>query len=151
VDQAAIEQGIASVVWPGRMQVLRQDPILLLDGAHDPASISALLAALDRHFPGHPRRYVLGFSREKDWPQMIRQLAPTAKEFIFTAASTPRAVSPESAAKEALHLGVPYTTAADVATALDYVLSKSSTDEVICVTGSLYVIGDALRWWQRTH
>lgn len=148
VTAEAVRAGIASVVWPGRMQVLQERPLVLLDGAHDPASIGALLQALDRHFPGRPRHFILGFVREKDWPQMLRQLAPTADSFMLTAASTPRAVPPEVLAVVAEELDVPCAIMPDAATALPYALAQAAPHDLLCVTGSLYVVGDALKWWQ---
>ncbi|HEX2948927.1 MAG TPA: folylpolyglutamate synthase/dihydrofolate synthase family protein [Armatimonadota bacterium] len=149
VPRQAIDTGMRTVVWPGRLQVLQEHPLLLLDGAHDPASIDALLAALDQHFPGHTRRFIVGFSKEKDWPQMLRQLAPTASEIILTAASTPRAVPPDELARVAAELHVPFVTANTVEAAMNRALTAAAPDDLICVTGSLYMVGDALRWWQQ--
>jgi dihydrofolate synthase/folylpolyglutamate synthase len=151
LDAEAIRAGIGSVVWPGRLQVLHDRPLLILDGAHDPASIEALLLALDRHFPGRPRRYVVGFSREKDWRQMLRQLAPTAVELVFTAAESPRAVPPEELAAEASPLGTPGAVMPDPAQALATTLAQAAPDDLICATGSLFLVGDVLKWWRTAH
>jgi hypothetical protein len=118
VSTHAIRAGIGSVEWPGRMQVLRERPLLLVDSAHDPASIDALLAAIERHFPDRRRHYIVGFFRDKDWPQMLRQLAPTAASLLLTSNATPRAVPPETLAEEVRTLDVPYTTAPSMAEAL---------------------------------
>ena len=145
ITAEAMRAGLAGVRWPGRLQVLQERPLLILDGAHDPASIEALLAALARHFPARRRRYILGFSREKDWPRMLRQLAPSAAEFIVTAVDMPRAVPPAVLAEEAAALGVPVRSAPDVAGAVQLALVGAEADDLLCVTGSLYVVGDALR------
>jgi len=149
ITPAAIRAGIAGVTWPGRLQTLRERPLLLVDGAHDPASIAALLAALDRHYPGRPRIFILGFSREKDWPQMLRQLAPTTRACLLTAAATSRATAPSLLAAEAQALGIPHTLAPDVAAAIAQALTHAGPDDLICVTGSLYAVGDALKWAAR--
>ena len=148
VSPHAIRAGISAVDWPGRMQVLQDHPLLLLDSAHDPASIDALLAALDRHFPDRRRHYILGFFRDKDWPQMLRQLAPGAASLRLTSNNTPRAVPPEELAEEAGTLGVPLSTAPDMGMALQHALTDTPPTDMICVTGSLHLVGDALRWWQ---
>ncbi len=145
VQPAEIRTGLATVHWPGRLQVVRERPLLILDGAHDPASIAVLLAALARHFPGHPRRFIAGFSREKDWPAMLRQLAPAAEELLLTAANSPRAVPPDQLADEARPLLANVTTAPDIGTALQELLRRAAPEELLCVTGSLYLVGDALR------
>ena len=148
ITPAAIRAGIAGVVWPGRLQLLREHPLLLVDGAHDPASIAALLAALDRHYPAHPRTFILGFSRDKDWPGMLRQLAPTARQLILTAASTARAADPAELLEEAQKLNVPCLSAPDIPSAIDLAQSQAQPDDLICVTGSLYAVGDALKWFR---
>jgi dihydrofolate synthase/folylpolyglutamate synthase len=148
VTAAAIRAGIGGVVWPGRLQVLAERPLLILDGAHDPASIEALLAALDLHFPGRHRRFVLGFSQEKDWPAMLRLLAPHAAELVLTASSNPRAVPPDALAEQAIPLRVPLTVIADLRAALNDTLAHAAPDDLVCVTGSLYVVGEALRGWR---
>jgi len=150
INAEAIHAGIAGVEWPGRLQILREHPLLVLDGAHDPAAMEALLLALDQYLPAHPRRFILGFFRDKDWPRMLRQLAPGATKFILTAAGTPRAVAPDVLLNEAQTLGVPSTAAPDIPTALDMTLAHAGPDDLICVTGSLYAVGDALRWWRST-
>lgn len=148
VTADAIREGIARVEWPGRLQVLRERPLVLLDGAHDPAAVEALLAALDRYFAGRPRTYLLSFLREKDWRMMLRQLAPTARRFVFSASASPRAVPPEELAAEAAALGVSGATAPDIPAALRVVLADTPDDEMIVITGSLYAVGEVLAWWQ---
>ena len=148
VTADAIREGIARVEWPGRLQVLQERPLVLLDGAHDPAAVTALLVALDRYFAGRPRTYLLSFLREKDWRMMLRQLAPGARRFILTASANPRAVSPEELAAEAASLGVPSTTAPDIPAALHAALVDTPDDEMIVITGSLYAVGEVLKWWR---
>ncbi len=147
VSPNAVRQGLAAVQWPGRMQVLREHPLLLLDGAHNTAAAEVLLAALDRHFPGRPVRFVLGFSRDKSWPEMLTLFAARAVGLVLTTSNAPRAVPPAELAAATTH---PATiTAPDVATALPRALADAAPEDVICVTGSLYIVGEALRWWER--
>ncbi len=145
VDAAAIRAGLAGVVWPGRLQIVRRRPLLVLDGAHDPAAIDALLHALTQYFPGHPRRFILAFLRDKDWPRMLRQLAPGAAEFILTASASPRAVPPELLLNEARALGVPAAGAPTIAVAVQQALAHADAGDLLCVTGSLYAVGEALK------
>lgn len=149
VPSAAIRSGLATVDWPGRLQVMRERPLLLLDGAHDPAAVDALLAALDRHFPGRARHFLLGFASDKDWVEMLRQLAPSAATLTFTAAGTARAVRPETLAEQARIFDVPVTVAPDIVSALEPLLARVDPADLVCVTGSLYLVGDALKWWQQ--
>ena len=148
ITPESIRTGLAQVVWPGRMQVLRRHPILLLDGAHDPAAIDVLLEALARHFPGHPCRFVLGFLHDKDWPRMLEHLAPHAVEMLFTRPKTPRAVEPDILNDSPLAAGIPRHAFASFPEAITAALAHSAADDLICVTGSLYLVGEALRWWE---
>jgi dihydrofolate synthase/folylpolyglutamate synthase len=148
ITETAIRAGLEQVVWPGRLQTLQERPLILLDGAHDPASITVLLAALERHFPARRRHFIVGFAREKDWPQMLRQLAPSAATLTLTAAATPRAVPPATLSDAAQTLGVPIISAApDAATALRLARASAAPDDLLCVTGSLYLVGDVLKCW----
>lgn len=148
IKMAAIRNGIAQVQWPGRMQVVNQHPLLLLDGAHDPAAISALLAGLTRHFPGKRYRFVLGFLQEKDWPAMLAQLAPSASQFIFTRPGSPRAAAPTVLLAQAMKYPIPADCCETVGEAIEIAIADINSDEMICVTGSLYLVADALRYWQ---
>lgn len=139
-----IPAGLAQVKWPGRMQVIAEEPLTLIDGAHDPAAIEALLAGLKRHFPRYKRRYVLGFMADKDWPQMLALLAPTAVEFIVAAIDNPRTATPAEIAKVAGGLGVPIIIAASISAALKLAEMRAKEGELICLTGSLYAVGQVV-------
>lgn len=146
ITAAAISAGLANVEWPGRLQLLSRHPLLLVDGAHDPAAVEVLLAALDAHFPARPRHFVLGFMADKDWRTMLRHFATQAASLIITTADSPRAVPPEIIAAEAASLGIPHCMAHDVPTALQMASHIGAEDACLCVTGSLYVVGEALAY-----
>jgi dihydrofolate synthase/folylpolyglutamate synthase len=141
-----VRRGVAAVQWPGRMQTLREHPLLLLDGAHNTAAAEVLLAALARHFPGRPVHFILGFSRDKSWPAMLGRFAEHAAALTLTTSHTARAVPPDELAAATSHPRA--ATAPDVATAITQALAHAASQDVICVTGSLYIVGDALRWWE---
>jgi len=148
VTPAAIRRGLELVDWPGRLQLLRELPAVLLDGAHDPIAVTALLAALDRHYPDRRRHFIIGFAGDKDWRQMLRQLLPTAASMTLTTADSPRAAPVASLLAEATFCGVTAIVAPDVATALQHRQLVASPQDLICVTGSFAIVGDALRWWK---
>jgi dihydrofolate synthase / folylpolyglutamate synthase len=149
ITMAAVDKGLVSVRWPGRMQVLQRKPVLLLDGAHDPASVRALLAALERHLPGRRIHFLAGFSRDKDWPTMLRMLAEASSSLTLVQADSPRAVAPEEVAEVAKSVGVIPTVKDRVGPAIAEALEAAERGDLLCVTGSLYVVGEALAWWQQ--
>jgi dihydrofolate synthase/folylpolyglutamate synthase len=142
-DDGAIRHGLATVQWPGRFQVAARDPIVILDGAHNPDGARALARSLAEYFPGQAVTLVVGVSADKDQRAMLAALAPAAVRVILTAYSSARAAS---TAELARHLP-PGDRRIDVATsprqALALALSEPRTP-IICVAGSLFLIGEVL-------
>ena len=147
VGEAAIRHGLASVRWPGRFQVLGRDPVLVLDGAHNPGGARALAASLRAYFPGQPITFVIGISADKDQVGILEALAPQASRLILTAAAHPRAAAPEALATAAASLNPPpgwtIETAAASSEALALAMAAPRTP-IICVAGSLFLIGEVL-------
>ncbi len=139
----AIRRGLATVDWPGRFQVLQRDPIVILDGAHNPAGARALAASLAAYFPGLALTLVLGISADKDQAGILAALAPLASRLILTAYRSPRAATPA-----ALRALLPSSDArVETATSLEEALSLAMAEPrtpIICVAGSLYLVGEAL-------
>jgi dihydrofolate synthase/folylpolyglutamate synthase len=126
---------------------LQRDPPIVLDGAHNPGGARALAASLAAYFPGRPLTLVVGMSTDKDVPAMLGALAPLAHRLILTAAAHPRAARPADLAA-ALHrtgLAVPggVEVADTAAAALDRALAAPET-AVICIAGSLFLVGEVL-------
>ena len=143
----AIRRGLATVEWPGRFQILRRDPIVILDGAHNPAGARALAASLTAYFPGQALTLVLGISADKDQGGILGALAPLATRLILTAYSSARAASP-AALRAALPPGLMQVqtqveTAGSLREALSLAVAPPRTP-VLCVAGSLYLVGEAL-------
>ena len=147
-SEEAIRSGLASVEWPGRFQILRRDPTVVVDGAHNPGGARALAASLRRYFPGQDLTLVLGVSADKDQAGILAALAPLASRLVLTAYRSPRAARPE-----ALKALVPPTNGrVDTAASLEDALALAMTEPrtpVVCIAGSLYLVGEALaarRW-----
>lgn len=147
VGEAAIRDGLGGVRWPGRFQVLGRDPVLVLDGAHNPGGARALAASLRAYFPGQPITFVIGISADKDQVGILEALAPQASRLILTAAAHPRAAAPEGLATAAASLNPPpgwtIETAAASSEALSLAMAAPRTP-IICVAGSLFLIGEVL-------
>jgi dihydrofolate synthase/folylpolyglutamate synthase len=148
VSETAIRLGLARVSWPGRFQVIREKPTLVLDGAHNLSGAQALASSLRHYFPGQPLTLVVGISRDKDLAGILKVLAPLGRRMILTAAQNPRAAAP---AELQAHLP-PYEGELELIPSLVEVLPSllGGPDGVIVVTGSLFLVADALAWFEKS-
>ncbi|HEU4437783.1 MAG TPA: folylpolyglutamate synthase/dihydrofolate synthase family protein [Methylomirabilota bacterium] len=140
-DEAAIREGLRGARWPGRFQIFRRDPLTILDGAHNPAGARALAASLRAYFPGRPVTFVIGILADKDARGILDALRPLAARIVLTAATNPRAAAPD--ALRALLPGMPVEVAESPGDALARARPESP-DGLVCVAGSLSLIGDVL-------
>lgn len=140
----AVREGLARVRWPGRFQVLGRDPCLVLDGAHNPGAASALVRSLRAHFGDAPVTFVVGISRDKDARAILAALAPLARRLILTAAPNRRAADPESL-RACVPPSVPVVLIAGTPDEALHVAAEGRRTPIVCVTGSLFLVGDVLR------
>ena len=141
-EESAIRTGLARARWPGRLQIVRRTPLTILDGAHNPDGARALATSL-RALVGDARiTFVLGVYADKDARGIVDALAPLAGRFVLTRAASDRAAEPAALAA-LVDAGTPRTVTVSVAEALR-VASSSSSTPIVCVAGSLAVIGEAL-------
>jgi dihydrofolate synthase/folylpolyglutamate synthase len=148
LPEAAVRAGCAGVRWPGRFQVLRGvrgHATVVLDGAHNPGGAAALAASLARYFPGAPLTLVLGIARDKDRAGILKMLGPLASRLVLTAAAHTRAAPPAELAAALPPTDAPVALVPDVGAALRHALDDPAAD-VVCVAGSLFVVGEALAW-----
>ena len=145
ISPEAMAAGMAQVFWAGRMQVVQRDPVLVLDGAHDVLSARRLREGLERHFPGARFIIVLGLMSDKDMPGIVRELLPLAHMVVATRSRNPRSLAPVHIVNEVVPRGGIAASEADsVASAVGYALALARREDFICITGSLYVVGEAL-------
>ena len=144
IPEDALRRGLASVRWPGRLEVVGRKPWVVLDGAHDEVSARALACSVIDLFPHRRLILVLGLSRDKDMRAVGSHLCPIADRAIFTAARLPRAASPQELTATLGDLCPDCHTAPDVAAALAAALASAGEDDLVLVTGSLYVVGEAM-------
>ncbi|HUY31802.1 MAG TPA: Mur ligase family protein [Pirellulales bacterium] len=141
----AVRRGLAEVRWPARIEVVGRRPTVVLDTAHNVASIEALLATLDESF-GAPRERLLVFAttRDKELRGMLQLLLPRFDRVIFTRyQNNPRGVPTEELAEIALDLfGREYPTGPDPASAWDAVRAVAGDDDLICITGSFFIAAE---------
>lgn len=140
-----VKGGLERVRWPGRLELIRKAPPILIDGAHNPDAARALAAYLAKTLAARYRRIILviGIMGDKDIKGILRPLLPLASETIFTAPSYGRAASAEILASHASSLGYPSKETGSVAEALTLAEDLCSAGDIIVVTGSFYTIGEA--------
>jgi dihydrofolate synthase/folylpolyglutamate synthase len=141
----ALAQGLAVAQWPGRLEVVGHAPLTVLDGAHNGDSAEKLLAALRAEFRFDRLILVLGTSRDKDIPAIVAALAPHADRLILTRSRHPRAQADLDLITAAAqpYLRTPALIIPDITAALAEARAQARSTDVICVTGSLFVVGSA--------
>lgn len=145
VSEKAIREGIRSVRWPGRFEIVSRRPYIILDGAHDVAGAAALARTLESLLAGRRIILVLGIQREKDADAIAALLCPLADRAIATASSSPRAIEAHDL-QRVLYQHCRHTAAyTPVSLALREALDQARSSDVIVITGSLYVVGEAMR------
>lgn len=140
--------GLEQVSWPGRLQLVRlpSGRQLLLDGAHNPAGATALAAALKRYFPGTVPTLVLGILSDKDVFAMCDVLAPHAGRILLVPVHSERTAEPGMLAQVCKRTN-PHASVTSFAT-LPEALKASSQDAFVIITGSLYLVGEAMEFLQ---
>ena len=141
-DHVAID-GLSRTYLPGRMEMICTDPRILADGAHNAASITALMRAIGQNIPYDSMVVIFGCAADKDIPGIMEQLALGADKVIFTAAAGGRAAKAKdlaSAYEE--HTGRAAQVTNSVADALSVAASAVSREDIICATGSFYLVGE---------
>jgi len=145
IDDELAMNGLSEVYVPGRMELVRKNPRVLVDGAHNAASIQALMRAIGQHIPYDSMVMVFGCAADKDIRGMMRQIATGADKVVFTkAADNARAAKPKDLDEMYEECcGRVAQTAETLPEAMSSAYSAASREDLICVTGSFYLVGEA--------
>lgn len=143
LSDRAIVEGIARTRVPGRMEVMGQRPLIVADGAHNGESAEALAAALREYFSWKRCFLVIGVTRDKDVRSMGFALARLAELIVCVGFRNPRAMDPYQMIQEIGFLGPAAVAEESVAAGLETALAHANEDDLVCVTGSLYVVAEA--------
>ena len=139
----AIEAGLRLTRWPGRMEILRHKPTVIVDGAHNHDSAAALVKALTDDYRDRRYIFVLGLSADKNIKTFINELTPLIDTVILTKADHPRAHEFTKDEAGQLFQGKKWFIKDTINEALELALSKANVKDVIVVTGSLFIVGQA--------
>jgi dihydrofolate synthase/folylpolyglutamate synthase len=148
VPEDKLTAGLAATKVPGRMDVVSHRPRILCDGAHNPAAMGALMRCVGAHVPYDSMVCIFGCCSDKDVAEMIDKVNLGADKVIFTRASaTPRATDPEDLQKLFQERsGKMSQVARTVPEAVEMAVRGVSREDLVCITGSFYVVGEALKY-----
>lgn len=143
ITEPQIRLGLARTRWPGRFEIVRRNPLLILDGAHNPHGAEALAATVREQFPGRRLTLILGVLRDKDYRGLCRILAPLASRVLCVPVASDRTAKPEDIAAACQPAKTELCRNAAEA------LAKTQNEDVL-VTGSLYLIGEVMAHLRRS-
>jgi len=143
VREYAVRKGLASVRWPARLELIRKpgQPLVLIDGAHNPDGVRTLVSYLGSHFVNRKKILVFGVMKDKDFKEMLQEILPVVQQTILTRPEIERAALPTDVARYAPGALI----AASVKDALDGAFALADEHDLIIVTGSFYTVGEAKR------
>lgn len=144
IDSQKATEGLNNVSLIGRMEMICDDPRIIIDGAHNAASIRALIHAIGQNIPYDSMVVIFGCNSDKDVKGMLHELQYGADKVIFTRSSSVKAMSPEILAEMYTEMcGKMCQTAINLGEALRLAKSAITREDLICITGSFYLIGQA--------
>ena len=151
ISEDAIRAGLAQATWPGRFEVLSREPLLIVDGAHNPNGVEALVDTIRAYFPDQKINFVMGVMKDKDYHTMLRLIAPYAARFITELPDAHRALRPEQLKSEIrAYFDGPVETADSVTAAVQRAMEIAEGTEAIAICfGSLYQVAEIRRFFRK--
>jgi dihydrofolate synthase/folylpolyglutamate synthase len=143
VSTDAMVDGLREVDWPGRLEMVSSSPRVILDGAHNPAGALVLKESLEKEFQYQHLILLVGIMKDKNIQSMLHLLAPLADHIILTKPHTDRATTPALLKKALGQNGKKAEIAEDLEEAIERGLSLTQKEDLFCITGSLYTVGEA--------
>ena len=142
VSDEAVRKGLADTRWPARFEVLRRDPVFIVDGGHNPHGIRATAESLRRLFPGRKITFVTGVMADKDVEHILGLIVPLAEQFFTVRPDNPRAMDAGELAARIEAMGAKATACASVRDGVDRAIQAEGPHGVACALGSLYMSGE---------
>lgn len=151
VTEAAVREGLRTVFWPGRLEVVQHRPMVILDGAHNGEGVRTLVEEIRRfhapkkvrepHLEGHRKvKLLFAAMEDKDWACMIGELSEVVSEVVLTRVPMQRSAEPRKIG-QVIGEKIPLVVIEDPAQALRFLLERADPDDAILITGSLYLLG----------
>jgi dihydrofolate synthase/folylpolyglutamate synthase len=148
VSNDAMIEGLKEVEWPGRLEMVCSSPRVVLDGAHNPAGALVLKESLGKEFQYRHLILLLGVMKDKDIKSILHLLAPLADHLILTRPHYDRAASPALLKKTLGGSGKKAEIVEDLEAAIEKGLSMTQDEDLLCITGSLYTVGEARAYFR---
>jgi len=142
-SENAVRNGLQNTRWPGRLEWLGRKPPILLDGAHNRHAASALAGYLQSSHPDRDITLVVGILDDKPYRSMLRTLVPVCRRIVVTRPRIDRALPPEILCDEVKAMTANVEIQPDVASAVEHAVDATPADGIVCIAGSLYVVGEA--------
>jgi dihydrofolate synthase/folylpolyglutamate synthase len=142
ITPVTVAQGMSQVDWPGRLQVLRHNPLFILDCAHNADSAMKLRESIGRYFEFDDLLLIVGTSKEKDLAGIVAELATLPARIIVTRSDNPRAASSSVLVAEFSKWGIVPLVSETVASAVELALAEAKPTDLVCATGSLFVVAE---------
>ncbi|MCI8526513.1 MAG: bifunctional folylpolyglutamate synthase/dihydrofolate synthase [Oscillospiraceae bacterium] len=141
ISEQNIREGLASVTWPGRFEVLRKSPLFLVDGGHNPQCVEALVQNIRDYLPDKPLTVLTGVLADKDYHCMYESVAPYARAFVTVTPDSPRALDAQELAAYLRQFGKPVTACGSVEAGVAEAAAQAGPAGVVLAYGSLYMVG----------
>jgi dihydrofolate synthase/folylpolyglutamate synthase len=152
ISEPAIQQGFSRVKWHARFEVVRRDPPVIFDSAHNQDSFAKLHQTLDEYFPGKQVILIFGASEDKNIPGMFAEMKSKIRKLIVTRADHPRALKPEEIIHLADQAGLESEAVSPVESALRRALELSEKDgSIVLSAGSMFVTAEVIRAWNKYY
>ena len=142
ISEEAVVGGLSKTVWPARMELVRRNPDVILDGGHNPQCMEALGRALRELYPEKKLIFLTGVLADKDYPAMMGELLPLAKELYTITPDSDRAMSAAELAVWLEDRGAKAFPCGSTREGVDRALAASGPEDAVCACGSLYMIGE---------
>ncbi len=141
VSGALIREGLATVSWPGRFEIMLEGPTVLLDGAHNGEGVKALLETIEDFRQGRRIKLLFASMEDKEWRLMLNMLVEMVDEVVLTRVSMERSADPKQLASHVAGR-VPHRVMNDARQGLGYLLTSARPEDIVLVAGSLYLLGE---------
>lgn len=152
ISDEAIQKGFSQVKWRARFEIVRREPPVIFDSAHNQDSFAKLRETLEEYFPGKMVYLIFGASEDKNIPGMFAEMKPKIRKLIVTRADHPRALEPEKIMGLAEQAGVESEAATPVESALARALELSTNDgSIVLSAGSMFVTAEVMRAWNKIN
>jgi dihydrofolate synthase/folylpolyglutamate synthase len=151
ISDEDIRKGFAAVSWPCRFEIVRREPPVVIDSAHNADSARRLRQALDDYFPGWPVIWIFAILEDKDAAGMLTELAPRLTQVIATQADHPRALEVEKIVVLAQQAGIPVEAVKSPSAALARAMELASDHAIVLSAGSVAFAGEVKTAWQKLN